>query len=42
MTWNNRTIHLIDTPGFNDTGRSDGETLQELAFWLAAAHEREL
>jgi len=42
MECNNRTIHLIDTPGFNDTGRSDGETLQELAFWLAAAHEREL
>ncbi|KAF2690596.1 hypothetical protein K458DRAFT_398613 [Lentithecium fluviatile CBS 122367] len=41
MTCNGQTVHLIDTPGFNDTVRSDGETLQELAFWLAAAHERE-
>lgn len=29
-----KTVHLIDTPGFNDTHRSDGEILQELAFWL--------
>ena len=34
-----RTVHLIDTPGFNDTLRSDGETLQELAYWLIAASE---
>ena len=32
-------MHLIDTPGFNDTLRSDGETLQELAYWLIAASE---
>ena len=32
-------VHLLDTPGFNDTTRSDGETLQELAYWLAAASE---
>jgi hypothetical protein len=37
-----RTVHLIDTPGFNDTSRSDGETFQELAYWLAAAHESKL
>ncbi|RYO45722.1 hypothetical protein AA0113_g10330 [Alternaria arborescens] len=37
-----RTIHLIDTPGFNDSRRSDGETLQELAYWLAAAYERDI
>lgn len=34
-----RAVHLIDTPGFNDTLRSDGETLQELAYWLIAASE---
>ena len=34
-----RTVHLIDTPGFNDSLRSDGETLQELAYWLIAASE---
>ena len=37
-----RTVHLIDTPGFNDSLRSDGETFQELAYWLAAAHENKL
>lgn len=35
-------MHLIDTPGFNDSRRSDGETLQELAYWLAAAYERDI
>jgi hypothetical protein len=37
-----RTVHLIDTPGFNDSRRSDGDTLQELAYWLAAAYERDI
>ncbi|KAH7094265.1 P-loop containing nucleoside triphosphate hydrolase protein [Paraphoma chrysanthemicola] len=37
-----RTIHLIDTPGFDDSGRSDEEILQELAYWLTAATERDL
>ena len=37
-----RTVHLIDTPGFNDSRRSDGETLQELAYWLTAAYERDI
>jgi len=35
-----RTLHLIDTPGFDDSERSDIDTLQELAYWLAAAYER--
>ncbi|KAF3007914.1 hypothetical protein E8E13_011131 [Curvularia kusanoi] len=34
-----RNVHLIDTPGFDDTRRSDAETLQELAYWLMAASE---
>lgn len=42
MSHEDRTIHLIDTPGFNDTERSDSETLQELAFWLSAAYRRSL
>jgi hypothetical protein len=38
----NQVVHLIDTPGFDDSGRSDSETLQELAYWLAAAYERKI
>ncbi|KAI4605624.1 hypothetical protein J4E83_010516 [Alternaria metachromatica] len=35
-------IAVMDTPGFNDSRRPDGETLQELAYWLAAAYERKI
>lgn len=35
-------MHLIDTPGFDDDRRSDSEALGELAYWLAAAHERDI
>ncbi|CAA9964255.1 hypothetical protein PTMSG1_07614 [Pyrenophora teres f. maculata] len=37
-----RTVHLLDTPGFNDSRQSDGEVLQELAFWLASAYGRDI
>ncbi|KAJ5062283.1 P-loop containing nucleoside triphosphate hydrolase protein [Bipolaris maydis] len=37
-----RTVHLLDTPGFNDSRQSDGKVLQELAYWLTAAHERDI
>ena len=33
-----RTIHLIDTPGFNDTARSDIDTLSVLASYLGASY----
>ncbi|KAL2827117.1 hypothetical protein BJY01DRAFT_255785 [Aspergillus pseudoustus] len=33
-----RRIHLIDTPSFNDTGRSDIETLGILASYLGASY----
>ena len=33
-----KTVHLIDTPGFNDTTRSESEVLQEIAYWLFAAY----
>ncbi|KAL3461860.1 hypothetical protein BJX64DRAFT_150083 [Aspergillus heterothallicus] len=33
-----RRIHLIDTPGFNDTNRSDIETLEILASYLGASY----
>ncbi|KAI0443046.1 hypothetical protein F4803DRAFT_335663 [Xylaria telfairii] len=35
---NGRRIHLIDTPGFNDTNRSDIETLGVLTSWLGASY----
>ena len=33
-------VWLIDTPGFDDTNRSDVEVLKDVAFWLAAAYTR--
>ena len=34
-------IFLVDTPGFDDTNRSDAEVLKDVAFWLAAAYSKE-
>lgn len=31
-------IHLVDTPGFDDTYRSDSDILREVALWLNKAH----
>ncbi len=36
--WNGRRIYLIDTPGFNDTKRSDFDTLRILATYLGASY----
>jgi len=33
-------VHLIDTPGFDDTNRSDVEVLQNLAHWLSISFEK--
>jgi hypothetical protein len=38
MMPNGRSIFLIDTPGFNDTYRTDTEILREIADWLAQAY----
>ncbi|GAW24133.1 hypothetical protein ANO14919_137140 [Xylariales sp. No.14919] len=35
---NGRRIHLIDTPGFNDTSRSDIDILGIFASWLGASY----
>lgn len=33
-----RKIYLVDTPGFDDSFRSDTEILREIASWLSHAH----
>ncbi|CAG7558808.1 unnamed protein product [Fusarium equiseti] len=38
FTTGGRTIYLVDTPGFNDTDRSDTETLEILAAYLGASY----
>ena len=35
-------VHLIDTPGFDDTHKSDAETLEEVATWLAATYRSQI
>lgn len=34
-------IWLIDTPGFDDTERSDSDILKDVAFWLASVYTKE-
>ncbi|KAK4155080.1 hypothetical protein C8A00DRAFT_13861 [Chaetomidium leptoderma] len=38
--YGDRTVYLIDTPGFDDTSRSDTEILKEIAFFLAAIYSK--
>lgn len=40
MHFNERTVHMIDTPGFDDSMMSDEATFEELAYWLAEAYKR--
>ncbi|RGP71717.1 hypothetical protein FLONG3_7021 [Fusarium longipes] len=40
MTISGRVTYLIDTPGFNDTWRSDLEILQEVAFIISTIYRR--
>ncbi|KAF3007916.1 hypothetical protein E8E13_011138 [Curvularia kusanoi] len=35
-------IYLVDTPGFDDSDRSDTEILLEISAWLSKAHTEEL
>ncbi|KAI8180249.1 hypothetical protein K4K52_003952 [Colletotrichum sp. SAR 10_76] len=37
-----RTVYLIDTPGFDDTTRSDAEVLGEIATWLGASYKQHI
>jgi hypothetical protein len=36
---NSTTIYLVDTPGFDDTNRSDTDVLYEIADWLKISYE---
>ncbi|KAK4155079.1 P-loop containing nucleoside triphosphate hydrolase protein [Chaetomidium leptoderma] len=36
------TVYLIDTPGFDDTHRSDTDILRELANWLNSAYKSKI
>ncbi|KAL7940286.1 hypothetical protein V8C42DRAFT_356358 [Trichoderma barbatum] len=33
-------VHLIDTPGFDDTNRSDAQVLQDIAYWLSESFKQ--
>ena len=35
-------VYLIDTPGFDDTNRSDNEVLCEIASWLTASYNAKI
>ncbi|KAH8692286.1 P-loop containing nucleoside triphosphate hydrolase protein [Talaromyces proteolyticus] len=37
-----RNVYLIDTPGFDDTNRSDTEVLRELAHWLTTSYANDI
>lgn len=32
-------VHLIDTPGFDDTNRGDADVLKDIATWLSATYK---
>ncbi|KAF2870051.1 P-loop containing nucleoside triphosphate hydrolase protein, partial [Massariosphaeria phaeospora] len=38
MEAENRKVYLVDTPGFNDTWRSDDAILKEIAYFLAQTY----
>ncbi|CAK7209586.1 hypothetical protein SCUCBS95973_000490 [Sporothrix curviconia] len=37
-----KRVFLVDTPGFDDSSRSDSEILRELAAWLSATYTRDI
>ncbi|KEY73898.1 hypothetical protein S7711_06105 [Stachybotrys chartarum IBT 7711] len=37
-----RRVYLIDTPGFDDTSRSDAEVLKEIATWLGDSYKNKI
>ncbi|KAF3921970.1 hypothetical protein ABW20_dc0103622 [Dactylellina cionopaga] len=42
MNYLGKTVHLIDTPGFDDTYRQDIDILKDIAFWLNASYKENI
>jgi hypothetical protein len=40
--YNGTTVHLIDTPGFDDTYRTDSDVLKDIVFWLNTAYKQDI
>ncbi|EXJ72935.1 uncharacterized protein A1O5_04084 [Cladophialophora psammophila CBS 110553] len=38
----NILVHLIDTPGFDDTNKNDAEVLRDIANWLNTAYQNKI
>ncbi|KAK5659406.1 hypothetical protein OQA88_607 [Cercophora sp. LCS_1] len=41
-TIDNRTVYLVDTPGFDDKDRTDVDILREIASWLETAYNADI
>lgn len=41
MTCRGKRVHLIGTPGFNDSTRKDTDVLKDIAVWLAKAYDED-
>ncbi|KAK6539329.1 hypothetical protein TWF694_009562 [Orbilia ellipsospora] len=42
MNYLGKTVHLIDTPGFDDTYRQDIDILKDIAFWLSTSYKENI
>ena len=40
FTHHGRQVHLVDTPGFDDTNRTDTDVLKDLAYWLGLSYDK--
>lgn len=38
----NMRVHLVDTPGFDDTNRKDADILKDIAGWLSHTYKKDL